>query len=76
MILQAKSGTGKTLVFSILILESFKSDIDAPQSLVLAPTREIAIQIAEVISMLAINVSSMFYCYVLIRKIFFNGLYL
>lgn len=45
LLVQAKSGTGKTLVFVVAILEATKTKVPAPQSLVLAPTREIAIQI-------------------------------
>ena len=49
VIAQAKSGTGKTLVFSVVILEVISTSIPLPQALVLAPTREIAVQIKEVI---------------------------
>lgn len=49
LIVQAKSGTGKTCVFSVIALESLQLDTSALQVLVLAPTREIAIQIWDVI---------------------------
>eukprot|EP01006_Ploeotia_vitrea_P065852 TRINITY_DN93920_c0_g1_i1.p1 TRINITY_DN93920_c0_g1~~TRINITY_DN93920_c0_g1_i1.p1 ORF type:complete len:600 (+),score=65.70 TRINITY_DN93920_c0_g1_i1:69-1868(+) len=46
---QAKSGTGKTLVFSVVILEMLNLKSTTPQALVLSPTREIAIQSCQVI---------------------------
>ena len=42
---QAKSGTGKTLVFSIICLDKIRADVATPQALVLAPTHEIALQV-------------------------------
>ncbi|XP_052081790.1 ATP-dependent RNA helicase DDX54-like [Mytilus californianus] len=49
LIVQAKSGTGKTCVFSVIALEGLQLDTSALQVLILAPTREIAIQIWDVI---------------------------
>ncbi|XP_050413672.1 probable ATP-dependent RNA helicase DDX20 [Patella vulgata] len=49
LIVQAKSGTGKTCVFSVVALESLQLKSSALQVLVLAPTREIAVQIQDVI---------------------------
>ncbi|XP_006821228.1 uncharacterized protein LOC102804675 [Saccoglossus kowalevskii] len=49
LIVQAKSGTGKTCVFSVISLESLHLDSSSTQVLVLAPTREIAVQIQDVI---------------------------
>ncbi|XP_062572170.1 LOW QUALITY PROTEIN: probable ATP-dependent RNA helicase DDX20 [Saccostrea cucullata] len=49
LIVQAKSGTGKTCVFSVIALEGLQTESYALQVLVLAPTREIAIQIWDVI---------------------------
>jgi ATP-dependent RNA helicase DDX20 len=50
MIVQAKSGTGKTGVFTVIALEHIlTSKSNALQALVLAPTREVAMQIAAVI---------------------------
>ncbi|XP_046340633.2 uncharacterized protein LOC124121640 [Haliotis rufescens] len=49
LIVQAKSGTGKTCVFSVIALEAIQVQSSAIQVLVLAPTREIAIQIWDVI---------------------------
>ncbi|XP_015188423.1 PREDICTED: probable ATP-dependent RNA helicase ddx20 [Polistes dominula] len=50
LIMKAKSGTGKTLVFSTVALEMVNVEIPFIQVLILAPTREIAIQISEVLS--------------------------
>lgn len=50
LIIQAKSGTGKTLVFGCVLLEIFDPDIKFPQSLIIAPTREIAVQIVNVLN--------------------------
>lgn len=44
MVVQAKSGTGKTCVFSVLTLQAVNVSQNAVQVLILAPTREIAIQ--------------------------------
>ncbi|KAK9503848.1 hypothetical protein O3M35_010319 [Rhynocoris fuscipes] len=49
LIVQAKSGTGKTLVFTITVLETVKVKLKRLQAIILAPTREIAIQITVVI---------------------------
>ncbi|KAL1129009.1 hypothetical protein AAG570_013541 [Ranatra chinensis] len=59
LIVQSKSGTGKTLVFSLLALESVKLSIKKVQALVLAPTREIATQIADVITTLGTFIGGM-----------------
>lgn len=53
VIAQAKSGTGKTLVFAIAALELIDFEQLLPQVVVLAPTREIAQQIHIVIAQLA-----------------------
>lgn len=50
MILQAKSGTGKTIAFAICLLENYDKDVKFPQSLVIVPTREIAVQIVGVLN--------------------------
>ncbi|GMS95773.1 hypothetical protein PENTCL1PPCAC_17948, partial [Pristionchus entomophagus] len=49
MLVQAKSGTGKTLVFAVLAAENLKLSSKAVQKLVIAPTREIALQIGDII---------------------------
>lgn len=43
----AQTGTGKTAAFALPLLSRLKLDIKQPQILVLAPTRELAIQVAE-----------------------------
>ncbi|GAB1598876.1 probable ATP-dependent RNA helicase ddx10 [Argonauta hians] len=50
LIVQAKAGTGKTCVFTVVALESIQINSPAVQVLVLAPTREIAFQIWQVIT--------------------------
>jgi ATP-dependent RNA helicase DeaD len=47
---QAQTGTGKTAAFGIPIVESIDLSDNRVQGLVLAPTRELAIQIAEHVS--------------------------
>ena len=44
---QAQTGTGKTAAFALPILSNIDVKQTAPQALVLAPTRELAIQVAE-----------------------------
>ena len=44
---QAQTGTGKTAAFSLPILNNIDPDNNRPQALVLAPTRELALQVAE-----------------------------
>ena len=44
---QAQTGTGKTAAFALPILARLDIRQSAPQALVLAPTRELAIQVAE-----------------------------
>ncbi len=43
---QAQTGTGKTAAFALPILHNFESNSRLPQALVLAPTRELALQVA------------------------------
>ena len=44
---QAQTGTGKTAAFALPILTRIDISQRVPQALVLAPTRELAIQVAE-----------------------------
>lgn len=44
---QAQTGTGKTAAFGIPLIETVKHSPDAVQAIVLTPTRELAIQVAE-----------------------------
>ncbi|MTD37946.1 DEAD/DEAH family ATP-dependent RNA helicase [Erwinia sp. CPCC 100877] len=43
----AQTGSGKTAAFSLPLLNNIDADLRAPQLLVLAPTRELAVQVAE-----------------------------
>lgn len=52
---QAQTGTGKTAAFALPILQNIKPKLKQPQVLVLAPTRELAIQVAEAFSSYAAN---------------------
>ena len=52
---QAQTGTGKTAAFALPILQSINAKLKKPQVLVLAPTRELAIQVAEAFSTYAAN---------------------
>ncbi|STX28181.1 ATP-dependent RNA helicase DeaD [Legionella beliardensis] len=47
IIAQAQTGTGKTAAFALPILERLVPNSNATQALILAPTRELAIQVAE-----------------------------
>jgi len=49
---QAQTGTGKTAAFGIPILEKIKEHSKDVQAIILAPTRELAIQVAEEINSL------------------------
>ena len=44
---QAQTGTGKTAAFALPLLERLQKDQKTPQALVLAPTRELAMQVAD-----------------------------
>lgn len=44
---QAQTGTGKTAAFALPLLSKIDLELRAPQVLVLAPTRELAIQVGE-----------------------------
>ena len=47
VIAQAQTGTGKTAAFALPIIQNLDPDIHTPQALILTPTRELAIQVAE-----------------------------
>ena len=53
MIGQAQTGTGKTAAFGIPALEQVDPTIQDPQVLILSPTRELAIQVAEELNKMA-----------------------
>ena len=46
---QAQTGTGKTAAFALPLLDNIDLTLNAPQLLILAPTRELAIQVSEAI---------------------------
>lgn len=59
IIAQAKSGTGKTIVFSVIALEKITISVLAPQVIILAPTREIALQIHSVITKIGVHIKGL-----------------
>ncbi|MFI5333310.1 MAG: DEAD/DEAH box helicase [Candidatus Babeliales bacterium] len=44
---QAQTGTGKTLAFGIPLIQTIDSQVRAPQALIVAPTRELVLQICD-----------------------------
>ncbi|WP_426702500.1 DEAD/DEAH box helicase [Rhodanobacter sp. Col0626] len=55
---QAQTGTGKTAAFALPILSRITPRAGKPQALVLAPTRELAIQVAEAFQRYAAHIPS------------------
>jgi len=55
IVAQAQTGTGKTATFALPLIERLKPHSKHPQAIVLAPTRELVIQIAEEINSLKGN---------------------
>ena len=49
---QSQTGTGKTAAFGIPMVEALDPDVREPQALVLAPTRELAVQVSGELSRL------------------------
>ena len=54
MIAQAQSGTGKTGAFSVGVLQNIDTSVKKVQAIILAPTRELAKQIHDVVSGLGV----------------------
>lgn len=54
MVAQAQSGTGKTGAFSVGVLQNIDTSVKKVQAIILAPTRELAKQIHDVVSGLAV----------------------
>ncbi|BFM05466.1 DEAD/DEAH box helicase [Halioxenophilus aromaticivorans] len=52
----AQTGTGKTAAFALPVLSRINLKQNSPQALVLAPTRELAIQVAEAFQSYAANI--------------------
>src|SRR3954464_12694802 len=46
---KAPTGSGKTIAFGIPLVERVSGDGSSPEALVLAPTRELALQVADAI---------------------------
>ena len=53
LIVRSKTGTGKTAAFGIPLIEKIPAGTHAPAALVLCPTRELALQVAEELTSLA-----------------------
>ena len=53
LVVQAKSGTGKTVTFGAILCERVDRSSAYPQALVLAPTREVALQSRDALAKLA-----------------------
>ena len=53
VIVQAPTGTGKTLAFLLPLMEKMKAHVDEAQVLIVTPTRELTMQIAKVARSLA-----------------------
>jgi ATP-dependent RNA helicase DeaD len=53
LVVQSRTGTGKTAAFGIPIVEMIDPALDAVQAVALAPTRELALQVAEEVAGLA-----------------------
>ena len=54
---QAQTGTGKTAAFALPMLAALDPEQRKPQVLVLAPTRELALQVADAFNSYAVNLS-------------------
>src|SRR5689334_1656157 len=50
LVVQSRTGTGKTAAFGIPMVERIDPGLDAIQAVVLAPTRELALQVAQELS--------------------------
>ncbi len=59
LIAQAKTGTGKTAAFGLPMLCQINPELFAPQALILAPTRELAIQVAEALQSYATHLKGL-----------------
>lgn len=58
----AQTGTGKTAAFGLPILQRLDPKIKTPQAIILAPTRELAIQVAEHIKNMGTHVPHLKLC--------------
>lgn len=55
VIAQAQTGTGKTAAFALPILQQLNMKLSSTQALVIAPTRELAIQVASQFEVLSVH---------------------
>ena len=55
VIAQAQTGTGKTAAFALPVLKQLNMKLNATQTLVIAPTRELAIQVASQFEVLSVH---------------------
>ncbi|PCK30060.1 ATP-dependent RNA helicase DbpA [Pseudoalteromonas piscicida] len=53
LVIKGKTGSGKTLIFALAILNKLQTEINEVQALVLCPTRELADQVAQEIKSVA-----------------------
>ena len=56
---QAQTGSGKTIAFAIPVIENIFIDDKSPQAIVLCPTRELCLQVADEISKVGANVKKL-----------------
>lgn len=54
----AQTGTGKTAAFGLPILQNLATDVQSPQALILAPTRELAIQVGTHLESLSVHMKN------------------
>ena len=54
---QAKSGTGKTVTFGVVVADAVTPELSSPQALIVEPTREVALQVQRTISALCKDMS-------------------
>lgn len=59
IIAQAQTGTGKTAAFALPILSNLDLKVKAPQALIITPTRELTIQVADAFKAYAKNFSGL-----------------
>ncbi len=57
MIVMSKTGSGKTAVFGVSMLQLTDPDAEGPQGLILTPTRELAVQVESDIHLMAKHLS-------------------
>lgn len=55
LMLLAPTGSGKTLAFLMTVLKALKTPCDRTQAIIIAPTRELVVQIAHVVRQLAVG---------------------